>query len=161
MKMFISICNNYFLGIQYIFIDGALAAYATNAANDGKFYGFSLEKMDDKFDVGDIFSIKFDPSLLGHTIYKDTADYKVTLDDVIKHANIENCDYERHKALIEARMKEKEESTHRQSEVYNVRGTGLVIQAEDVYYTSSYKLRSDRLASGTMARPASMQNTPE
>ena len=151
-------CEN---GIQYVFIDGALAAYTTNAARDGKFYGFSIEKMDNCFDIGDIFSVKYDPECPGHTIYKDTASHEVTIEDVISNAKIENCNYASYRSEILNDIKLINAALN--DDVYEVKGSGLVVQVEDVSHAQVYSESYDRKAGGqkTLKSGGYFPNTPQ
>lgn len=140
-------CEN---GDMLLFYNDKLAAIATDAARDGKFYGFDIGIYEDGWDRDDIFSVAFDPERPGHRIYKDTETYKVTLDDVLKDAGLSTF------AVSQSVRKTMETAStliaqggawvHKQKEIFHVTGTGMTIEADLCDYSSNYTLGMDRNA---------------
>ena len=141
----ISDCEN---GAVYFFINGRLNAYCTDAAADGRFYGFVFQKNENSWEDGDVLSIGFENDRIGHTIYRDAAT-KVTLDDVLADCGIEADALEPYRKDIEDNVRYVQSGgmyVHKQNEPYLVSGPGSCIQLEEGSYTSDYGLTTDRNA---------------
>ena len=117
--------------------------------------------MDNCFDVGDIFSVKFDPDCPGHTIYKDTASHKVTIEDVISNAKIENCNYASYRGGILNDIKKINSALN--DNVFALKGSGIVVQVEEVSHAQVYVESYDRKAGGqkTLKSEGYFPNTPQ
>lgn len=147
-------CEN---GAIYLFLNGRLAAYSTAGATDGKFYGYTFSKDEDTWDEGDVLSIKFDSSRIGHTIYKDGSGATVTLEDVLADAGISESAYSPYKDEINKNIKyvqDGEMFVKKQKEPILVTGSGKCIQAEEGSYTANFGLGVDRDAADTKVMKA-------
>ena len=139
-------------GAIYVFINGKFTAYSVDGTTDGKFYGYSISKNENSWDEGDVLSVKFDDSRIGHTIYKDGGGFTVTIDDVVADAGIADSAFSPYKNETEKSIKyivNGEMYVHKQEAPILVTGSGMCIQAEEGSYTKDFGLTIDRGASDT------------
>ena len=142
-------CKN---GSILIFINGRLAAYSVDGATDGKFHGYTWTKNENSWDEGDVISIKFDSSRIGHTIYNDGNGANISIDDVIADAGIDENAYAPYKDTVQKNIKyiqNGEMFVKRQGKPILVTGNGRCIQAEEGSYTEAFGLTIDRDAADT------------
>ena len=135
-------------GAVYVFINGKLNAYSVEGTTDGKFYGYTFSKNENSWDEGDVLSIKFDNSRIGHTLYNDGNGATVSIDDVIADAGIEKDAFEPYRKETEKSIKyiqNGEMFVHKQKEPILVSGSRC-IQAEEGSYTANFGLTIDRNA---------------
>lgn len=150
----IDLIENCQTGAIYFFINDKLNAYSTEGSTDGKFYGYTFSKNENSWEAGDILTIGFDDDRLGHTIYKDTTSKKITIDDVLKDADIDVSALEPYRTEIDDNVKYVQSGgmyTHKQKEPILVTGSGTCIQCEEGSYTNDFGLTTDRNAADVKA----------
>ena len=137
-------CEN---GAIYLFINGRLNAYSTDGSTDGKFYGYVISKNENCWEDGDVLSVGFEDGRIGHTVFKDTSSHKVTLEEVLQDAGIEEGAYSPYKKDITSNINYVQSGgmyKHKQTDPYLVTGPGSCIQLEEGSYTDDYSLVTDR-----------------
>lgn len=154
---YIQDCEN---GVIYLIINDVLTAFGSDGTRDGKFYGFDISKSETYWDAGDKFIAKFDGEPF-HTLYNDTADYEVTIEEVLKHADISYDVVAPYTAQIQSAVDYVTKNStfvHEKKEPFLVTGPGLNIQVEDASYTRHYDITVDRFAADTKALKSNYGN---